>query len=297
MGSESMAALPPAARAPIAAAAASVVVLWASSFVAVQLALEDLAPGPLALARYAVASLVFLALLPVRRCALPPPGDLLRMAAAGGTGIALYNFALNSGQRTVGAGVASLLINTVPIWTTVLSVLLLKERIRPLAWAGGLVSLSGVTLIALERGGSSGLQSGALMILAAALAQALFFVIQKPLLSRYHPIDLTAYAIWFGSIFLLPFGGGLFDSLRASSNSTLLAVLFLGVGPAALAYLAWSYVLSKVPAGRASNLLFLVPVATITLGWIVLSELPSRTAFGGGALALFGVLLTRRASQ
>lgn len=278
-------------------AAAAVIVLWAAAFVGVKVALVDLAPGQLALARYAVAALVFAVLLFARRCVVPPLGDALRMAAGGAIGIALYNFTLNSGQQTVSAGVASLLVNTVPIWTSVLSVAALHERIGKGEWVGAFVSFGGVALISLEHGGWTGLGPGTLLVLAAALSQAAYFVIIKPLLERYHPIDLTSYAVWFGFLFLLPFHDGIVESLRTSSPTTKVAVVFLGVGPAALAYLAWSYVLKQRPAGSAANLLYLVPVVALGLGWAVLDESPSAVALLGGSIALLGVGLHRRSRR
>ena len=274
-------------------AASVVILLWASAFVAVKVALAELPPGPLALARYAVASAVFLVLLVVRKLAVPRPRDLLRLALAGAVGIALYNVILNTGQLTVSAGVASLLVNTAPIWTSLLSIFLLKERITRIGWIGTIISFLGVALIGLHKGGWTGFESGVLLILTAAVCQALYFVISKPLLERYHPLDLTTYVVWSGCLCLAPFSTGLPASLRESSPSTLGAVVFLGVGPAALAYVAWSYVLAEVPAGRASNLLFLVPVAALALGWLILNEVPSLWALVGGAIAIFGVLVSK----
>ena len=278
------------------AAAALVIVLWASSFVAVKLALTDLDPGPLALTRYGVAALVFLGLHCFRRCKLPSLPDCLRLALSGALGIALYNYALNRGQLTVSAGVASLIVNTVPLWTALLSALFLRESISPMGWLGALISFSGVALICWSRAGLTGFDSGISLILLAALSQAAYFILIKPLLQRYTALDLTSYVVWFGFLFLLPFGAGLAEDLQASSMLTLGAVLFLGIGPAALAYLAWSYVLSTMPAGRASNLLFLVPVVAIALGWIVLGETPPPIAVLGGAVAIGGVLLSRKSA-
>ena len=274
-------------------AAMAVVLLWASAFVAVRVALGDVSPGQLALARYAIAAAVFVVVVVARGSRMPRGRDLPRLAIAGGVGIALYNLALNTGQQTVNAGIASLLVNTVPIWTMLLSMLLLKERINFAGWVGAFVSFAGVAVIGLHRSGWGGFETGTLLILVAALSQAFYFVIAKPLLDRYHPIEVTAYAVWFGCLFLLPFHRGLIDAVRSSSASTIVSIIFLGIGPAALAYLAWSYVLSRRPAGEASNALFLVPVAALALGWLVLREIPSGVAVTGGAIAIGGVLVSK----
>ena len=276
-------------------AATTVVILWASAFVAVQAALADISPGQLALARYIVASISFLGIILVRKPPAPKPRDLVRLAVAGGVGISLYNLSLNYGQTTVKAGVASMLVNTVPIWTCLLSSIFLKERISRVGWTGTTIAFAGVSMIGLHRSGWTGFETGTLYILAAAVSQSLFFVIVKPLLERFHPIDVTAYVVWFGCLFLLPFSSGLSDNIKQSSFATQLLIVFLGVGPTTLAYVAWSYVLAAQPAGSASNVLFLVPVAAIILGWLILNDLPSTVSILGGVIAIFGILLGKGA--
>ncbi len=276
-------------------AATTVVVLWASAFVAVQVALTEVSPGQLALARYVVASISFLVILLMRQPSIPKPRDLIRLAVAGGIGISIYNLSLNYGQTTVNAGVASMLVNTVPIWTCLLSSVFLKERIGWVGWTGTTIAFVGVSIIGLHRSGWTGVDSGTLYILAAAVSQSLFFVIVKPLLNRFHPIDATAYVVWFGCLFLVPFSSGLSATIIQSSFATQLLIVFLGIGPTTIAYVAWSYVLAMQPAGSASNALFLVPVVAIGLGWLILDDLPSIVSIFGGAIAIFGVLLGKGA--
>jgi drug/metabolite transporter (DMT)-like permease len=52
------------------------------------------------------------------------------------------------------------------------------------------------------------------LILIAAVAQAIYFVLQKPHLTRYRPVDATAYAIWLGTLCLLPLAPAAVDDLR-----------------------------------------------------------------------------------
>lgn len=114
-------------------------------------------------------------------------------------------------------------------------------------------------------------------------------IIQKRMLARYRPVEITTYAIWAGTLLLLPFSPGLPAAIRSAPLPDTLAVVYLGVGPAALAYATWAVVLSRLPASRASSILFVVPVVAFLIGWAWLGEVPTWLAVAGGALAMGGV--------
>jgi drug/metabolite transporter (DMT)-like permease len=131
-------------------------------------------------------------------------------------------------------------------------------------------------------------------VLLAALCQSVFFVLQKPLLTCNAPVGVTATVIWAGTLGFVPFAEGLPLAIREAPLDTTLAVVFLGVGPAALAYLTWAYVLARFPAGQAAGFLYLVPPATMLIGWWWLGELPTPLALLGGLLAISGVAIVAR---
>ena len=79
--------------------------------------------------------------------------------------------------------------------------------------------------------------------------------------------------------------------VRAAPLPDTLAVVYLGAGPAALAYATWAVVLSRLPASRASSLLFAVPVVAFLVGWVWLGEAPTLIDIAGGVLAMGGVAL------
>ncbi len=279
------------ATGPAIGAIALTVLLWASAFPGIRAGLAGFDPGALAALRYAVASLAFLGLAAGGRIGRPKLSHLPRIALAGGLGIAAYNLALNTGERSVDPGTASFLINTSPIFTALLGALLLRERLSLWAWAGAIIGFAGAGLIAFAASGGFRFSPDAIVVLAAAFCQAAQFVLQKPLLPRYGALSTTAYLVWAGTIFLLPFLPEGAARLPAAPPAAIVATIYLGLFPAALAYAAWSYALAHFPVGRATMSLYLVPpIATVlTILWFAIWPTPA--ALLGGGIAIAGVIV------
>lgn len=275
---------------------AATVFFWASAFPGIRVGLEDYSPFQLAAFRYVIASLVLVLIAIRRKIRFIEAGDVPRLFALGVTGFTIYNLALNYGELTVTAGAASFIINTVPVFTVLLSVLLLKESVSVRAWLGMAVSFAGVSLIALGESQGLHLETGAILILLSAVSASVYNVIQKPLLGKYSPFGIVCYAIWFGTILLLPFLWNIPGQIARASLSSTLAVVYLGILPGAVAYWAWSVALSRMDASRAVTYLYLVPPVSIVVSFIWLGELPTWISLVGGILAMSGVLLVNTRS-
>ncbi|WP_287409427.1 DMT family transporter, partial [Oceanithermus sp.] len=152
-------------------------------------------------------------------------------------------------------------------------------------------------LIALGEGGGLRFSPGAFWIVLAAFSTSLYFVFQKPLHGRYTPLEVTAYTLWAGTLWMLPLLPGLPAELAAAPPAATWSVVYLGVGPGALAYVAWTFALSRAPASRVTSFLYLSPALAIVIAWVWLGEWPSLLAVVGGAVAIVGVLVTQYAGR
>jgi terminal-alkyne amino-acid exporter len=272
------------------------IALWASAFAGIRVALRHFSPEHLSILRLGVASIVLAAIAAVRGVRVPARADLAGLLLVALTGMTAYQLLLNSGEVSVPAATASLLVNVSPLLSAILAVVLLGERLTAQARAGIALGFGGAALVAVSHGGGVGFDARALLVLAAAGSQATFFVAQKHLLarSRLQAFDVTAWAMWLGTAMTLPFAPGLPHAVATAPAGAIAAVLYLGVGASALGFVAWAYASARVPVSFAASTLYAVPVVAALVAWLWLGETPAALAVAGGAVAIAGVVLTAR---
>ncbi len=284
-------------------AIAGLLVLWGSAFAGIRAGMrltaagavgaDGYGPGELALLRFGTASVVLALYALAKRMRLPKGSELPHIALAGFLGISVYHVALNFGEVTVQAGAASLLISAAPVFTALLSVAVLKERLTGLGWLGILLAFAGVALIALSGGQGLQFTPGALLILLAATVAAVYSILSKQLLRRHSALEFTCYSIWAGTLPLLFFLPGLIRQGKVAAPPATFAVIYLGIFPAAIAYLLWNHALARMPASLLSSFLYLSPVLASFIAWVWLGEVPALLTLVGGGIAILGVVLVQ----
>ena len=272
----------------------SAILLWASAFPAISVALTAYTPTEVAFLRYIAASGVLLIYALSKRIPLPRSRDIPAIALLGFLGFTLYNIALNAGQTTVSPGTASFIISSEIGIISLLACLFYGERLQIKGWIGVLLCIVGVGIIALSKDGTLQFSVGTLLVFVATISISLYTVMQKPLLSRYSAIEFTTYAVVAGTFFLFFFAPKAILAIPTASVDANLSVIFLGVFPGAIAYLAWSYVLSQIPASIAGSYLSIIPLVALAISWLWLGEVPTTIALGGGAVIFAGVLLVNQ---
>jgi drug/metabolite transporter (DMT)-like permease len=273
-------------------AAAGTVLLWASAFPAISVAVRGLGPAGLAVARLVVASGALALAAPFLGVRRPRRRDLPLIAACGLTGMTAYQLLLNTGERIVPAGTASLLVATAPVYASLLAACFLGERLSRRWWAGSAIALAGTAVIAASHG--LGFGAAALIVLAAAVMQGTFHVAQKPLLARYTSFEVTVYAMGAGTVFILPWTGSLLRALPHAGAPAIGAAVYLGLAPSAAGFVLWAYALARTDVGQATLSLYLVPAAAIVISLAWLSQVPGPVELAGGVVALAGVIVASR---
>ena len=270
------------------------------SFVLNEVALDFLTPTTVAAGRWMVTATLALALLAHRR----QTGALrtaLRVDLRGFALLSLVGVTLLYGLQIVGQSRTSavntgLLANTVPVFTALLAVLFLHQRIRPVGWLGIAVALIGAWLVS-----SGGLRLdvtdssllGDALVLLSSLAAALYFILGARLLRSYPPLVVTAAAATLGAATLL-----VIDLLAGGENhwtwQAVGTVVLLGIGPGLLANLWWWETVTWLDAGRAALYVYLIPLITMVFAVLLLGETISPAQLAGAVLLLGGVWLAER---
>jgi drug/metabolite transporter (DMT)-like permease len=274
-------------------------VISAGTYLAAKRALAELSPFEVALVRFSLAGLFYLAVLWRQRVSLPRR-DLLALAALGVVAIPVNQGFFLYGLSLTTPGHGALLYALTPIFVFLLARWRLGERATALKLSGIALAFAGVVLVLAGRG-AVGLEAGRglagdLLILLAVLAWAVFAVGGKVYSERHGVLTMTSVSITIGTLCYLPLG--LAVSERASferlSSVGWGSVLYLVVATSIGSYLLYSWALRRTEASRVAIWSNTQPVLTALLSWAVSGEQISGSFLGGTAMVLAGVVLTER---
>jgi drug/metabolite transporter (DMT)-like permease len=276
---------------PAALALVITLLPWASAFAGIRAGLEGYSPGALVLLRFLVASASLIIYALITHMRLPALRDLAALFLLGFLGITVYQVCLTFGEQSVSAGTASFLVATVPCFTALLAFFFLKERLSPLGCLGIIISFVGVAIISFSGKGGFSFTPGTLLIVLASFSESIAFIMQKRFLRKYTGLELATYMMWAGTVFMLVFLPELLRELPDAALMPTLSIIYLGLFPAAISYVAWSYTLARISASVATSFLNLSPVLALLISWLWLHEVPVLLEIVGGVVVIVGVLI------
>jgi len=274
--------------------------LWSTVFPLSKLLLEVLPPTTLAALRFGVGAVVLLAyagyIFSWGEMRLSFVRNWKAYLAMGFVGVFLNNFLQNLGLTLTSASSAALLGTLDPIFTALLSVFFLGEKLTRSKAAGLACAFSGVVL-AITNGQwveDWGQSIGNLLVVGAALGYSVYTLQSKAILRSEKPPIVVAWATTIGAAMLILTALVLegWPSLAHLTVTHLVVLAYLSIVPTSIAVVAYFYLLRRVQASQASVTLFLIPVFAITWAALLLGERLTMAMLTGGALIIFGVWLT-----
>ncbi len=275
------------------------VVLWGYAWITSKIGLEYASPMDVVALRLVLGILtLFVGLLWTRRPLKPQHWQALLMIGLIQTGafLLLNTWALSEG----GPGKTSVLVFTMPFWVLVFAWPMLHERIRGLQWVAVALAIAGLVFLLEPWQMHTSLFSKTLAVVAG-MCWAIGVVCAKRLHNQA-TVEPLAFTFWQMIVGLIPIliAQALFDRQPIIWSDTFIVVtLFNGVMATGFGWLAWLYVLHRLPAGTTSLSSLGIPVIAIIASWIQLGEVPGRSELIGMlligvALALLSYLSIRR---
>jgi drug/metabolite transporter (DMT)-like permease len=268
--------------------------LWGGSFFFAEVALAELPPMTVVLARIGLAALALNLLVLASGQRLPRSPRLWGAFLVMGALNNLLPFSLIVwGQTQIASGLAAILNATTPLFTVVLAhVLTHDERLTPARLAGVVAGLAGVVLMigpaALGGAGVGALAQ--LACLAAALSYALAGIFGR----RFHgqpPLITATGQVSAGALMVLPLAL-LADqpwTLPAPGAMTVAALAGLALLSTALAYVIYFRILAAAGATNLLLVTFLIPISALLLGTWLLGEAVMPRQLGGMTLIGLGL--------
>jgi drug/metabolite transporter (DMT)-like permease len=264
-------------------------VIWGIPYLFIKVAVAELAPATLVLARVGIAAVVLLPATVRRRELIPALRRWRPLLAYTAVELCVPWYFLAVAEQTLSSSLTGLLLATVPLVSAVLVVTTGHERLGARRVAGLLVGFAGVAaLVGLDIGGGNILAVGAVAVVAICYAVGPFILARH--LSQVPDLGVVAASLLVATVVYLPFGtAGAPEGMP--SAPTVIAVVTLGVICTAVAFLLFFRLIAEVGPARATVITYVNPVVALVLGVVVLNERFTLVTAIGFALILLGSVL------
>jgi drug/metabolite transporter (DMT)-like permease len=273
--------------------------IWGGTFVAGKHVVQTFSPMMGSFARYVIACVALLVAAFVLEGGLPRLSrqQLVSTFLLGLLGVFAYNLFFMAALERLPGSRAALIIALNPVITIAISAIVFHDRLSPRRWTGVGIALFGVWIV-ISHGdiasvASAGVGAGELYMLAAVTSWALYTIIGRKVLGGLSPLAATNYAALWGTLLLALVAAPELRGLSLAQFDWLMvgALLYLGVGGTALAFVWYYTSIKKFGTAVASIFNNLVPVFGVAISVSLLGESLLTSMLVGGAIAIAGVMM------
>lgn len=269
-------------------------VLWGGSYTFIKVGVGTIPPVSLIAARTLIAGALLLVVLRLRGLRLPTDPAIWRRFMTQAYLNSVVPFTLIAwAERSVDAGLATILSSTSPIFVVLLSsVLVTSERVGRVRLLGVLAGLAGTVLIV----GTQALSGfGEQLASQIALVAASLCYAGAALFGRnfkgLDPIMPAAGSLVCGAAVLIPISLVLDRPWTlAPSIESIQALIALSVVSTALAFVIYFRLIARLGAAGATSVAYLRVPAGVAIGMVFLGETLAPSAWAGLVLVVGGVV-------
>ncbi|MDH2974666.1 hypothetical protein A4S00_00295 [Staphylococcus aureus] len=269
------------------------IILWGSAFPMIKIALNDFSAESLSAFRLILATIILLPFVIIKKLPTPELRDIPVIFILGFCGFVIYHTALNFGETLISAGISGILVSTTPFFSSALAYIFLKEHFSKWNWLSSLVAFIGISIISISKDDYTTINVlGVFIILLASFSESLYFTFQKKYIEKYGFIAFTLYTIMASSPFMLIFIPEIINDIHGATFTSIVSVLYLAIFPTIIPYVLLAYIVKSVGVSDATMSLYLTPIVSLLLSYLLLDELPTTLAIIGGIITLLGVSLS-----
>ena len=270
--------------------------LWGSSFLFIEIALEEVEPTVVMAVRLLFAALVLVPALMIRSGAGGAYRRLreawLPLLVLGAINAAVPFTLIAWGQKHIDSGIAAIANASLPIFVALLAIRYRpSERVTGSRAVGIAIGILGVAVLAgANPEGGWWAVAGTLAVVAAAFLYAVGALYAQTHVESVDPIVLVTGSTIAGALMLLPVAGAQAPG-HLPGWEVWVALSVLGIGGVALGQLVYYVLLENHGSTKTALVTYLLPGMALVLGVVFLDEPLTVAAIAGLALVLAGVAL------
>lgn len=274
-----------------------ITIIWGYAWVFMKASLGFMGPFTFSAFRFGTGAVTLLLVVWLWKAGKPPRNMWKHLIIVGILQTSIVFLLVMYGMQFVDAGKSSVLLYSMPLWSSIFAVKILGEKISAGKVIGlgigmlGLLTILGWDIFMVQ---DPEVIFGEILIVVAAISWAVSNVYYRIKLQDMNKIQVTAYQMLFGTIGIII--ASLFaewgDPVQLTGES-IFYILFTGVLASALCFSVWFLLLSTIDMVTATLSTLLVPVFGLFFGWWILEETLTTGIIVGSVLILVGIVVAQ----
>jgi drug/metabolite transporter (DMT)-like permease len=276
----------------------AIYVLWGSTYLAIRVAVETVPPLFAAGLRFVIAGTALYAWARARGAATPSRDEWRNLGILGALMFLLTYSGLFWAEKSVPSGIASVLVATVPLWTTLIETFVFKRQPPRASTLGAvLLGLVGVATLALDPLGGRVTLLPCLVVIASQVAWSMGTALTTSMTLPRSPAIAAGGQMMAGGGMLLACSLLLREvpPLPRVSLAAAGAIAYQVVAGSLIAFTAYQWLLTQVSATKVTSYAYVNPVVALILGHELGGEpIGARTIVGGVLVLASTIVLLRQ---